>query len=86
MLAREPDSLLGAPRRDRNASRELEKWMEPSISVKALIDHKADPARTRQLQDDRVDKGNVVRQKQKAFGGNIFRADGRDPVKQPAKP
>jgi len=59
--------------------------MQNRFAIESLIDDVTDlPVWVSDLKNDRINKRDMVRQKQKAACGQILQAKGGDPIQRPA--
>ena len=87
--------LSAAPRMASFARREVigmqpasaQEGMEQAVPVVALVDDEADGPRTGELEDDRVDPGDVIGQKEEAArAASCFLPGGGDAIDEPREP
>jgi hypothetical protein len=69
-----PDRLLRLPRRNREGADRLEDRIQKADAVNLRIDNEPDRPWTRELQHDRIDPAEMIREKQKTAARKLLRA------------
>src|SRR4029077_3292736 len=67
---------------DWNAADRAQKWAQDRFAIKFLIEDVTKRAGRCELQDERVDPGDVIGQKKKAAFRQVFEAECVDPIKE----
>src|SRR5439155_22289535 len=80
-FCRTAHSVFRATRRDWNTPSDFENRMKDSVFIKLLVNDEANWARAGEKQDNGIDPGGMVWQKQKAPPGQSLASDRDHPIK-----